>query len=517
MSSLTSNARIHRLWPLLSALLAAGLLLWLRPPREVSAALVVLGYLGFCLLIWRRNRQPSLSAGDSELLIAYASQGGQALDLAQRSVSQLRDAGLAAHCLPLNRLQPGQFKGRVLFVVSTYGEGEAPDNGARFARQLQEAGLDLHGLRYAVLGLGDSQYQHFCGFGAYLDRQLQACGAIPLFDRLDVDRCDAGTLRHWQQQLGQLSGRHDFVDWLPASYQRWILTERRCLNPASSAEPVFELSLQSDADMHWQAGDLVEVGPCHAPGVVSAWLARLGFNEDSSLPNGSSLLETLAGRQLAEDVDPLRGLTAAELLAASPLLAHREYSIASVPADGKLQLLVRLMRHADGRPGLGSGWLCEYAEVGQPVALRIRSNPSFHAPAADVPMILIGNGTGLAGLRAHLRERPAGSRNWLLFGERTRAHDSFCAEELRRWLDAGHLQRLELAFSRDQQEKIYVQHLLRDAADELRRWLEDGAALYVCGSLDSMGHDLHQLLLGLLGEEQLHQLADQGRYRRDLY
>lgn len=508
-----------RYWPLLAAAVLAWLLLWLRPSREVSACLVALGFLGFCLLTWWRQRRTSVAAPTPDaLLIGYASQGGQALELAERSARQLQNAGVAARAVPLSRLEPAQLSGRMLFIASTYGEGEAPDNGARFARQLLDSRLDLSRLEYAVLALGDSGYQHFCGFGVLIDRLLQARGAVRLFDRLDADRSDAGALRHWQQQLGQLSGQRDFVDWLPAAYQGWTLNERRCLNPGSAAPPVFELSLHSELDeANWQAGDLVEIGPCHPPDEVRNWLQRMPLSEDVTLADGGSLLDALASRYLPEDLDALRALSADALVAQLPLLPHREYSIASVPADGQLQLLVRQMFHPDGRPGLGSGWLCRHAEVGQPLALRICRNPAFHGPDAQVPMILIGNGTGLAGLRAHLRQRPDGSRNWLLFGERQRQHDYLCQQELQGWLASGHLQRLDLAFSRDQADKHYVQDLLRDAAEELHRWLDAGAAIYACGSLEGMGRDLHQLLVGMLGEANLQQLADQGRYRRDLY
>jgi len=182
--------------------------------------------------------------------------------------------------------------------------------------------------------------------------------------------------------------------------------------------------------------------------------------------------------------------------------------------------VVREARHPDGTLGLGSGWLCRHAAIGERIALRIRSNPGFHGPSVDTPLILIGNGTGIAGLRAHLRERaaaPQGSRSWLLFGERNAAHDFFFRDELQHWLDSGLLERLDLAFSRDQPEKRYVQQVLRDAADDLRRWIDQGAAIYVCGNLEGMGQEVQQILLGLLGQARLEQLSEQGRYRRDLY
>jgi sulfite reductase (NADPH) flavoprotein alpha-component len=109
------------------------------------------------------------------------------------------------------------------------------------------------------------------------------------------------------------------------------------------------------------------------------------------------------------------------------------------------------------------------------------------------------------------------SRNWLLFGERNVAHDFHCGAELKAWLQAVELARLDLAFSRDQAQKVYVQDLLRDAADELRAWLDDGAAIYICGSLQGMAAGVDQALNDLLGEQGVNDLIEQGRYRRDVY
>lgn len=324
-------------------------------------------------------------------------------------------------------------------------------------------------------------------------------------------------LRHWQHQLAHLSGDSNFSDWLPAPYQIWRLTGRHCLNPGSSGAPVQLLTLAPPSEQtSWCAGDIVEVGPRHALARIEALLHDVGL-DPHELFDGQSLAAQLSRRHLPATGD-LHGLDAEALLALPPL-PHREYSIASIPADGAVQLVVREAFQADGTPGLGSGWLCRYAAIGEEIDLRIRSNPAFHGPDAATPLILIGNGTGIAGLRAHLRERAAhpGSRNWLLFGERNAAHDFLFHEELAQWRESGHLQRLDLAFSRDQPEKRYVQHVLRDAADDLRHWVAQGAAIYVCGSLEGMGQEVQQILLGLLGQTRLEQLSEQGRYRRDLY
>ena len=172
-----------------------------------------------------------------------------------------------------------------------------------------------------------------------------------------------------------------------------------------------------------------------------------------------------------------------------------------------------------GNPGLGSGWLCRHAQPGDAIALRIRRNPNFHPPAADVPMILIGNGTGLAGLRAHLKARAlaGATRNWLLFGERHRAHDAFLADELAAWQAQGLLPHLDLTFSRDGDAHRYVQHALASHANRLRQWVEEGAAVYVCGSLAGMAPDVDATLRRILGEDKVEALRIAGRYRRDVY
>jgi sulfite reductase (NADPH) flavoprotein alpha-component len=157
--------------------------------------------------------------------------------------------------------------------------------------------------------------------------------------------------------------------------------------------------------------------------------------------------------------------------------------------------------------------------VNSTIDLRIRRNPGFHGPDAATPLILIGSGSGLAGLRAHLQERAASphSRNWLLFGERHAAHDALLNDELSAWQHSGHIERLDLTYSRDGNPQRYVQDALHDAASTLHTWLADGAAIYVCGSLDGMGRDVDVCLRQLLGDEQVEQLSQSGRYRRDLY
>lgn len=414
-----------------------------------------------------RREAEVLSRGAGEpVLVAYASQTGFAEELANATAKALADAGAPVTLRELSTVTAADLTGRALFVVSTTGEGDAPDPARAFIRDVMKDGAALPDLRYGVLALGDSSYAAFCAFGRSLDAWLARAGGSPLFDRVEVDDGDPAALRHWQGQLALLTGVTDAPDWSHPAYGRWILAERRLLNPGSPGGEAWHIRLTPPQGATWEAGDILEIGPRN-----------------------------------------------------DPALPHREYSIASLPADGGVELIVRLTLRADGQPGLGSGWLCRLAEVGDPIDARVRTNRSFHAPDAKRPLILIGSGTGLAGLRAHLKARAAlGVRwNWLIFGERTSVHDYFHRAEIEGWQASGLLDRLDLAFSRDQAERVYVQHRLRSAADLLRRWVANGAAIYVCGSLEGMARDVHAALVEVLGAETLERLADEGRYRRDVY
>lgn len=347
-------------------------------------------------------------------------------------------------------------------------------------------------------------------------------GASSAFSPVEVDNADQAALQQWQQELAQLTGAQPVAAWQPPSFANWSLVRRELLNPGSQGQPVYLLGLQPEAPASWEAGDLVEILPLNGQPRVDAFLNGLALDASAKVQvNGLSetLAQALAGRQLPARRDHLIGLQPQALIDALVPIGSREYSIASIASDGVLELIVRQERHADGHLGLGSGWLTEYLPLNGTLSLRLRRNSGFHLPESAAPMILIGNGTGLAGLRSLIRARVnAGEqRNWLLFGERNRAHDLLCGDELQGWLDSGDLARLDLAFSRDQAEKVYVQDVLLQQAEEFKRWVADGACVYVCGSLQGMAAGVDAALNGMLGDAAVQQLIEDGRYRRDVY
>ncbi|WP_069082260.1 PepSY domain-containing protein [Pseudomonas sp. TCU-HL1] len=490
---------------------------------------------GWLLYLDRRRKKRAIKAardglsehgGKDSWLIGFASQSGLAEQLAWQSAGQLQAAGLPVRVEPLAALDSGTLAEarNALFVVSTFGDGEAPDNARGFERKVLGQASQLAGLRFAVLALGDRQYEQFCGFGRRLQAWLKGQGASQLFAPVEVDNGDSGALQQWQQQLAQVSGSAALTPWSGPAFETWTLDSREHLNPGSQGESTWMLRLRAPASsqVDWQAGDLVEILPRQAEPRIQAWLDQHHLDGDAQVEldgQRQSLRQALAGRLLPNSFEHLVGLHPQALVQALIGLSVRQYSIASLASDGALELIVRQEQHADGSLGIASGWLTHYLPEGAAVPLRLRRNSRFHLVDEDGPLIFIGNGTGLAGLRSLLKAAIAEgrNRNWLLFGERNQAHDFYCREELQGWLAKGELQRLDLAFSRDQAEKVYVQDRLREAADELRTWLDDGAVIYVCGSLQGMAEGVDQALRDILGADALQQLGDEGRYRRDVY
>ncbi len=466
------------------------------------------------------DAKPSVGADGDRILVVHASQTGFGEMLAAQTVTSLQQAGVDTQSMTLGDLDIGTLllTPRILFIASTTGEGDPPDTAYAFIRKVMGQRRDLSHLSYGLLALGDREYEFYCGFGHQLDTWLREQGALPLFDMIEVDNGDAATLRNWQHQIGALTGAVDLPDWEKPTYADWKLSERVLLNPGSIGGPVFHVALTcSDAPMDWRAGDIVEIGPQNAAVDVDDFLAALSMNGNSRI--GSELLKERLAHAALPPLADVCGLSAQALSDAVTDLPHREYSIASIPEDGAVHLLIRQVRRPDGRLGIGGGWLTEYAPVGSVIKARIRANPNFRAPGDARPLILIGNGTGIAGLRALLRERVqmGRHRNWLLFGERNAAHDFYYGDEIRGWLVQGKIERLDLAFSRDQTERIHVQRLVADAGAALREWVAEGASIYVCGSLEGMAPGVHAALLDTLGSARLDQLTEQGRYRRDVY
>jgi sulfite reductase (NADPH) flavoprotein alpha-component len=314
---------------------------------------------------------------------------------------------------------------------------------------------------------------------------------------------------------------------MPGPPRDWILAERRLLNAGSPGGEAWHIALtpKDPAQLNWTAGDIAEIWPRNSEASVAEFLARHQMDGEKSFRwrgQWTYLRDILAHSRLpsAHEVEGISLDWLVERLEAFP---HREYSIASLPESGRMELLVRKAVKEDGSLGLGSGWLTQNCKPGGVVKLRLRPNPNFHPPGAkegkEPSQILIGAGTGIAGLRAHLlhRQQKRLGDAWLLFGERTRAHDSTYNRDIKAWQEDGTLVRTDLVFSRDAVPKKYVQHLVTEQGTEIGRWVrEDEASILVCGGLD-MAAGVQQALIAILGEDTLDAMTQNGLYRRDIY
>ncbi|WP_343578741.1 sulfite reductase flavoprotein subunit alpha [Acinetobacter sp.] len=454
-------------------------------------------------------------------LITYASQTGVAEQLAWRTATSLQEAQQPTMVKPIQQLTEQDLlqATQVLFVISTYGTGEAPDLASGFSKKLMQQKLDLSQMQYAVLALGSKEYpESYCSFGYAVDTWLKQCQAHPFFDLIEVDNANAHDIQRWNQALSVVTQHELHAMNIEKVFDQWTLSARTLLNPNSVGQAAYNIELTSASDMTWHAGDIAEIQPANSPIAIQNFLAKHRIATHTVVQSLNQTIEqVLWDKNLRVETQPFNSIE--ELLAQLPTLPTREYSIASIPSQQLLRLVVRQYYDDNHQLGLGSGWLTEYAPLKQPIALRIRTNESFHLIDDNRPILCIGNGTGIAGLMSLLqqRNRQNYTANWLIFGERQREHDFFYQETIEAWKNMGTLQRLDLAFSRDQQQRIYVQDILRNNADELVKWVEQGAVIYVCGSIEGMASGVDQALTDILGEQKLDELRQAGRYRRDVY
>jgi sulfite reductase (NADPH) flavoprotein alpha-component len=513
--------------------------------------------------------QPAASAPPARrapLTILFGTESGNAEALADAARKAAGKLGFAARVLDMADATPTQVAGaqNLLVIASTWGEGDPPQRAIDFHVALMaDDAPRLDGVRYAVLALGDRAYARFCETGRVFDDRFAALGATRVTGRIECDLDYETQAAAWidttlgtlQAELGESeAGAVIHVDFArpPAEAAAWSrtrpyeaeVTERIRLSGSRSTSDTWhvELSLEG-AGIAYEPGDSLGFLPANDPALVDAVLAATGLSGNAQLRG--RLLEqfdiaTLTGPEPRPDgwqvIDMLeavpRKLTEQQLLSLLRPLAPRYYSIASsrkaVPDEAHLLIAaVRYAAHGRERNGVASVDVAERRKTGDRMRVFLKPNSHFRLPHdPERPIIMIGPGTGVAPFRAFLQERDAigaRGRNWLVFGHRNYTHDFLYQLEWQDLLKRGVLSRLDVAFSRDQPEKRYVQHALWDARRELNAWLHDGAAIYVCGDASAMAKDVHATLQQVLGDggrdgvAALDALRREGRYLRDVY
>lgn len=459
--------------------------------------LVKLSVLLLCTLLINRALAMRPSATNRNSLIAYASQTGSAMQLAQQLH---RSANHALDLRCLSRLTPACLSqyDQVLFVVSTQGDGQAPDSANRFIKALQ-AEPSLPGQpRFSILALGDRHYQSFCAFGHHLYKLLQSKGLQSFVPTVEVDRMDMGAVNHWWQHVSTAFGQVSSPQAM--SYEVLTVMENRCLNPEQTHRHAHHLRLFK-AGTHYQAGDLLAVKPRIQPEQIEQRLAQLGWSAHETVRYQNEARTLLELLQTLEWIDEQADSPQALVDQLKPI-HERLYSIASCQAD-HLDLLVRRHLRQDHSIGHASGYLCGL-KVGDQIEASVRTHATFHLPG-DVPLIMIGAGTGLAPFMGFLQQKQswrATTPNWLLFGEQYKAQDAYFAERLEHFQQLGVLTRLDCVWSRDDNE--YVQDRLAQLSVTLLEWVEEhGAHIFVCGSREGFGESVLGTLEVLLDRDLL--------------
>ncbi len=527
------------------------------------------------------TEENSIIRSAHKITIVYGTETGNSKKLATDFAAKAKKSG---HQVKLSGLDQYRLtdlpKEEYLFtIISTQGDGEPPVAAQKFYDHIHKNGLNLDNLKYGVLALGDSSYPLFCKTGEDVDIQLKKMGGERFisFKKCDIDYETEATnwFDHILASLKETTLPKTETPTIgvpvkkPAGktiYTGTVITNIN-LNDRGSNKETRHIEIVAD-NVEYEPGDSLGVVPENTLDIVEAILAFTGVNGDKKINykeeqvtvfnllkkklNITYLHERVVKKYadiVQQDIPdtkmdllnllkiyPPKGESQFEdILSILNLQSPRLYTISSSPSahPGEVHITVakdEFVINTERKYGVCSDFLSQ-VEVDMKLVFFIQKNKRFRLPLKDTTnIIMIGPGTGIAPFRSFVAERDATGatgKNWLFFGDQYFVTDFLYQTEWQNWLSMGVLNKISVAFSRDQKEKVYVQHKMKQQAGELMEWIDNGAHLYICGAKEPMSVDVEQSLVDIISEQKvlsqesakefLNELKESGRYHKDVY
>ena len=536
------------------------------------------GYMSGILLGGEIPKVLSLKPAINKITITYGTETGHSKKLASDFAAKAKKIGINAKLVSLDQYRLNDLPKEEYFItiISTHGEGEPPAAAKKFYDHVLSNGFKVDKMKYGVLALGDTSYPLFCKAGEDVDVQLNKMGGERLVSLVKCDVDYETEAEAWfDEVLKKISINGTAVTTVTAPavkrpkgkriYKGTILTNIN-LNDHGSKKETHHIEIAAD-DLEYLPGDALGVIPENPAGVVQAIIGIAKVDRDRPIKyrndeisaydvlrrklNIGFLPERVVSKYAAlvgKEI-PVKRMALIELLFMYPLndasqfdalveilepLAPRLYSISSSleAQGGEIHVTVArdlFLVNEEIQCGICSDYLSHLRE-GDTIEFYIHKNNQFRLPADDRDVIMIGPGTGIAPFRSFLAHRDAtgaNGRNWLFFGEQHFVTDFLYQTELQNWLQTGVLNKLNVAFSRDQQEKLYVQHKMFQYGKELFDWLNNGASIYICGKKEPMSVDVEDTIMQIVqkcGNKNIEEavqfvegLKEEERYLKDVY
>jgi len=514
-----------------------------------------------------------------KITLAYGTETGNSKKLATELAASIKKRGIQVKLADLSQYKPKDLLKEEFFfvVISTQGEGEPPILAKKFYKHIHENELILNQLKFGVLALGDSSYPQFCKTGEDIDFRFEILGAeriIPLKKcDIDYEKEAHQWIKHIFEVITKTSVKSKQIVSVPkvsTGRKKYHGTVSNIinLNDITSEKETYHIEIESDEPIVYNPGDALGIIPFNSKIIVNEIISLTGIDPEKQIEtskvtasaeellykhlNISYLLKTTVTQyaEITEHQIPEVRLSLLDLLKIYPVKnaaqfeevitiltsqAPRLYSVSSSPeAHGDTEIHITVTKSEyliddQKQNGLCSGLLSSFQE-GDQFEFYIQEAKHFKLPQPDKDIIMIGPGTGIAPFRSFLWERDAigaEGRNWLFFGDRNFVSDFLYQSEIQDFLKTETLTHLDVAFSRDTAQKVYVQHKLEQKAQEVFHWLEAGASLYVCGTKDPMSRDVEETLLNIIQNQgkrnkeeakiYLEELEFNGRYAKDVY